>query len=399
MKKVIILGGGNDQVPLIKEFNQRGYSTIVIDYFENPPAKPYVTKHFIGSSHSVEYLESIVSQEKPDVITSIGNDPVIPIIAEVCEKFNFINTPIDYKSSLCATNKELMKSVFVENNIPTSTSFNLTNINLSTLNYPVVIKPKKGTSSRGVFRFDNKNELQVYLNNESNLGNIIAEEFIDGDEISVDCIVVNGKSHVINTTQLFQIPNLESNFSFLYTQSPYTLENNLNKKIEKIAEKIAKAFHIKFGPFFFQAKVNSNEVSVIEMGARIAGGNKAEFIKIVTGYDVIKNSIDLLEGLDGMVPRTSYKSYYSKVHVYGRKGKVNKIEYKVTPSVLEITTLKKAGDILEGGVGAKDRVLSVTVVSDSPEQLKRNRLNFIDSVRILDDENEDLTLREYFYEN
>ena len=42
--KILVLAGGSDQIALINELKSRGHITILVDYFENPPAKKYAEK-------------------------------------------------------------------------------------------------------------------------------------------------------------------------------------------------------------------------------------------------------------------------------------------------------------------------------------------------------------------
>lgn len=37
--KILVLAGGSDQIALIQELKKRGHETILVDYFQNPPAK------------------------------------------------------------------------------------------------------------------------------------------------------------------------------------------------------------------------------------------------------------------------------------------------------------------------------------------------------------------------
>ena len=49
--KILVLAGGSDQIALIQELKSRGNNTIIlIDYFENPPAKKYADQHIVAST-------------------------------------------------------------------------------------------------------------------------------------------------------------------------------------------------------------------------------------------------------------------------------------------------------------------------------------------------------------
>ena len=43
--KILVLAGGSDQIALINELKSRGHEVVLVDYFDNPPAKSYADKH------------------------------------------------------------------------------------------------------------------------------------------------------------------------------------------------------------------------------------------------------------------------------------------------------------------------------------------------------------------
>ena len=162
-RNVIVLGGGLDQLPLILELNNRAYKVILIDYFQNPPAKSYCFKHYVHSSYDYDFVLKIVEMEKAIFLTSIANDPVLPIIARISEEKN-LPAFYTYVTSLWATDKKLMKSLFVSCNIPTAEQFVFSELNDIHISKPLVVKPKSGTSSKDVYKFTDKQQLLTYIN-------------------------------------------------------------------------------------------------------------------------------------------------------------------------------------------------------------------------------------------
>ena len=57
---ILVLAGGADQIALIQELRSRNVQNIVlIDYYENPPAKKYADKHVVASTLDVEAVKRI----------------------------------------------------------------------------------------------------------------------------------------------------------------------------------------------------------------------------------------------------------------------------------------------------------------------------------------------------
>ena len=66
--KILVLAGGSDQIALLKELSVRGHDTILLDYYENPPAKQYADKHIVASTLDVEKVKQVCIEEKVDLI-------------------------------------------------------------------------------------------------------------------------------------------------------------------------------------------------------------------------------------------------------------------------------------------------------------------------------------------
>ena len=89
-KTILIFGGGENQLTLIKSAKERGYYTIVIDPNENAPGKLeadafeiVAPKDFIGTCKVVE------KYNVNGIATAQMENPLL-LMAQVAEKYNFI---------------------------------------------------------------------------------------------------------------------------------------------------------------------------------------------------------------------------------------------------------------------------------------------------------------------
>ena len=72
--KIIVLAGGADQIALINELKKRGHKTILVDFFENPPAKPYADMHIVASTLDMNAVRDIAIRYKVDMICTACTD-------------------------------------------------------------------------------------------------------------------------------------------------------------------------------------------------------------------------------------------------------------------------------------------------------------------------------------
>ena len=188
MKKAIVLAGGFDQIALIKELKKKAYYVLLLDYFENPPAKSFADIHIQVSTLDYEKVKEIAVHNKVDLVITACTDQALLIAAKISEE---LNLPFYLKSDKASlvTNKKLMKNVMIKNNIPTSqyiVANDLSLIDKTSLNYPLVIKPVDCNSSKGVKKVYNEKMLSEYFSQALALSRdkcVIIEDFVEGEEI------------------------------------------------------------------------------------------------------------------------------------------------------------------------------------------------------------------------
>ena len=71
------------------------------------------------------------------------------------------------------------------------------------ITFPCISKPTDNSGSRGVMLIHNEKELRdavAYSSENGRSGGVIIEEFLQGNEVSVEVMVLNGKPTVLNVT-------------------------------------------------------------------------------------------------------------------------------------------------------------------------------------------------------
>jgi len=295
--KAIVLGGGNDQISLITALKRRGYLVWMIDYNQNPIAKPFADYHIIKSTLNEDEVYNIAADVHPDLIITCCTDQALLVAAKMAEEVG-LYFPISVMQAKLLTNKKWMKKELEESNIPTAKSVIAKEYNasiFSNLSLPVVFKPVDSNSSKGVIRANKKSELEACFNHSvqySRSGEVICEEFIEGTEISIDAYVRNGKSIYLLASILEKLGGNRTDFPICRSISPAPLSNQAQKNVVYILQKIVDAFKLENCPLIVQAMMKGDEIKVIELSARTGGVSKHHLIKFMTGIDVIELFID-----------------------------------------------------------------------------------------------------------
>lgn len=385
MKKAIVLAGGYDQIALIQELKHKNYYVLLLDYLENPPAKSFADVHFQVSTLDYDKVKEISVENNVDLVITACTDQALLIAAKVSEE---LNLPFYLKSDKAAlvTNKKYMKSIMLENNIPTSRYAISSDANLIdkySLEYPLVIKPVDCNSSKGVKKVYNPEMFTEYFAQALSLSRdkcVIIEDYIDGEEISSDFIIQNGKVIFLCSTNSNKI--FEQN-SFTIIQSVYPCVNfEQESQLVCIAQKIVDAFELPDGPLLLQTIWHNDAFYVVEFSERIGGGSKYDFIHQLTGFNIMEYYVNLNLGIDSDIQISKSHEYGLMNYVYAQNGVIEKIsglEELLRKKVInKYYIYKTVGSEISNHCTSSDRVFGYLILADSKEDAN-DRLRICDS--------------------
>lgn len=401
--KILVLAGGSDQIALINELKDRGHIVILVDCFENPPAKSYADKHIVASTLDVDVVKQIASEENVSLVCTACTDQALLTVANVSEQLN-LPCYISYKTALNVTNKSYMKEVMLANNIPTAKYKILDSVDLEVIKVfklPVVVKPVDCNSSKGVKRVDNKDDLEKFLKDAINFSRTrtaIVEEFKAGKEISADFYIENGIAKFLSATTSTKIKNRKS-FTILSSDYPAIDENQKGNLIE-IANNIAAAFQLDNCPLLIQLINENGELNVLEFSARMGGGSKYHLIKVLSGVDIMKKYVDRILGEFPCVLPSKQVEYCKMVYLYCTPGifdKVMGLEELKQEGVIDAYFLyKTAGMQIHGAETSGDRPAGYLITAQTAKELQ-TKLDYADShIAVISDRGVDIMIHGMF---
>ena len=399
---VLVLAGGYDQIALINELKNRGAKVILVDFFDNPPAKKVADKHYKESTLDVLAVKKIAIIERVNLITTACTDQALLTVAQVSEELN-LPCYISYNMANNVTNKSYMKDIMVENDIPTAKYIvlekQMDNINIP-FNYPLVVKPVDCNSSKGVKKVKTDAELKEALDNAlimSRTGKAIVEEFKLGFEVSVDVYVQQGIAKIMCITESKKIKN-ESNFTILKSKYPVSIKMILEQEIQIISDKIADAFNIINGPLLIQLIVGEDSVSVLEFSARMGGGTKYELIKTLSGVDIMKTYVDCIMGINPTIKPIKSHNYVELIYCYCNNGILGSFKgfniMKTEGIIDDYFQYKTTGMKINKAEVSGDRAAGYLISGNNEEDLENKKLIARRTLQVLDCEGNNILINE-----
>ena len=389
MKKALVLAGGLPQIELIQELKRRGYYTILADYYENPIARTYADRFYRKSTLDIPAMREIATTEKVDMIITCCTDQALLTVSTLSEELG-LPCYVNAEMGLAVTNKAYMKEVFKKNNIPTADYQIIKQEESVQLKYPLVVKPVDCNSSKGVVKVETDAQLQVAIQNAKSFSRThtaVVEEFIQGDEISVDAFVRNGKVEILCHSVSYKISSNDK-FIIYKGQYPSPLTGQLYQRMEKIVQQIADAFHLKTCPMLVQMLKRNDDIYVVEFSARTGGCAKYKMIELASGVDVIKATVDVFENKEPVYEIHHSNKVVVNEFVYAKPGEFSCVkgfnECVQEGLLVSYDVLHHAGDTISGVQSSGDRVVAMTYVADSQQDYVEKHNKVVECIKIED---------------
>ena len=300
MKKLAVIGASYLQLPLIRRAKQMGIETHVFAWECGDVGETEADYFYpISIIEKDEILETCI-KIGVDGICSIASDLAVLTVCYVAEKMGLVSNGIE--SSLMSVNKYAMKRAFEQNNVPAA-SCKLAcpgdYPNVDDMHYPLIVKPTDRSGSRGVTRIDSADDdIKSAIDRaieQSLEKKALVEEYVFGEEYSVECISYEGRHTLLSVTKKYTTGN--PHYIETGHLEPADISADVLEKLERVVFRGLDALKVRYGASHTELKINGSEIKIIETGARMGGDMiGSTLVNLSTGYDFVKAVIDISLG-------------------------------------------------------------------------------------------------------
>lgn len=270
-KAVLIFGVGPLQESIIGRAKKMGLYTVGIDPCADATCKDCVDSFEMVPGQDYEAHCVVVEKYSIDAIVTAATDKPLVMMARVAEKYGFPFYSVE--TAQWSTDKFQMKQRFELGGVPHAQGRLISNVEEAEgLIFPVIVKPRDNSGSRGVKLCRSKEELEAAMIEAlevSKHDTILVEEFIEGPEYSIEGLHHDGKSEVIQFTEK-KTTEFPYNVELGHIQPANISEEN-KQKISEIVSKIGKALKFDNCPSHTELKINERGIFVIETSPRLGG--------------------------------------------------------------------------------------------------------------------------------
>ena len=149
----------------------------------------------------------------------------------------------------------------------------------------LILKPVSGTGSRDVVRLD-ASDVSALAGGDTEpqlAFPLLAEQFIEGVEYSVEAFTHAGYHHIVCITEKFK-----DSSSFIESGHlvPARISDELAQSISSYVRRCLSALNVTCGPSHTEVIVNKSGVFIVETHTRVAGDSIPHLAKLATGVDL-----------------------------------------------------------------------------------------------------------------
>lgn len=397
-KKILILGGGANQIPLIQRAKRLGLYVILCDFRPNIEGAKIADVHYCIDTLNVGNVKEVCAKEKPDGILT-NSEPTFISMAQVAQTAGLRCLNIEQT--------ELYKNKFLMREFCQSNGFDIPQYALCgtleeakeafcKINKKCIIKPLDNSSSRGVYSINTIRDLENHFEDcieasSAHNHKVLLEEYIAGTEFTVDsiktekgnrCLAISSKKHyAYNENVAYQLLFENKSDEFDY------------QLLRKVNDALVDATGIPFGLTHAEYKYANGKFYLIEIQAR-GGGNfiATDIVPFISGIDSYTEQIKWSIGEEDEID-FSYDKLSSKcavLHFFdapSNGGVVQSIEgldyLNSLKDKLQYELFFKEGDIISQALDDAHRIGYYILKAENREELDKIMMDISNKFKIL----------------
>lgn len=385
MKKVLVVGGGDYQLPLIKRIMELGHEAYCVD--KNPHAPGFVHATGYKCLDVLDYQGCLQYAKELNIqaVMTYGATLTLPTVSFIGKALGLSALPEEtakisqnkYKIKKCLWDADCnIEGDFCEfSDINTAMAYNYT--------YPCVIKPCDGSGSKGVSIVYSSQELKTALDyafTAARYSQVYVEAFISGEEYSVETFVSESQVYIYAIVKTTFRREASGEISY-----GHRVPSGLDAVQEKlIAEEVSKAIHalgVSMGSVNFDVIISEKDQKpyIIDCGIRV-GQNLigSHLVPLSRGVCVLDNTIAQALGESVDATPKFEKCIATRLLIY-RPGIIKKIrplmDLKGKKSIVDIVIRKQVGERLNPYKEKSDTCGWVIACGATPDEAESNAAN------------------------
>ena len=299
-----MVGAGRHQRRAIGRARELGLRVVAVDRNPDAPGLAAADAAEVVDFTDVAAVVRVGREHEVDGVLTVSADRAVPVVAAVAHALGLPGIGPD--TAHLMTHKVAMRALFADRGVPQPAFAAFRRLTeryaaLDATGVPAVLKPVDSGGQRGVFRIDSMDDLEAHLHAalaESSSGEAIIESFHEGLELNGLALARNGEVEVLTLSDRLRPPGIGFGVGWAHLY-PSTLFGDPLARTEETVITAIHALGLRDGIAFPQVIVSEDGACrVIEVAARIPGGQMADLAWHAVGVDLVEIALRQALGLE-----------------------------------------------------------------------------------------------------
>jgi biotin carboxylase len=303
---VLFVGAGRHQRRAILRVRELGCRVVGVD--RNPGA-PGLAEADVAEPVDFTDVPAVVEvarRHAVDGVLTVSADRAVPVVAAVAEELGLPG--IGVSTAHLMTHKIAMRRTLADAGVPqprfaAARDRASARAAVEAVGLPAVLKPADSGGQRGIFYLESADDVDAHLHAalaESPSGEAIVEGFHDGLELNGIVVARAGEAVLLTLSDRLRPPGIGFGVGWTHVY-PASIYGDTLAEAERIAVHAVHALGLREGIAFPQLIVSDDgSVRVVEVAARIPGGQMADLVRHAVGVDLVE--VALRQALGEPVP-------------------------------------------------------------------------------------------------
>ena len=388
MTTVLFVGAGRHQLRAIEQARARGLRVAAVDRNPDAPGLSVADVGEVVDFTRADAVLDVARRERIDGVLTISADRAVPVVAAVAEALGLPGIGTETAHRL--THKLAMRDALAAAGLPQPPHALLRSASdvpaaLDAVRFPAVLKPVDSGGQRAVFRVESRAEVERDLPEaleESPTGVALVEEYVEGIELNGIVIARGGEPALVTLSDRLRPPGIGFGVGWIHVYPPSIPPDQL-ELAERVAVESVRALGLRDAIAFPQLiAAPDGSVAVVEVAARIPGGQMADLVRHAVGVDLVE--VALRQALGEEVPDELALPRFSQplaIRFFtaspgplptGRVVRIGSLdEVLASEGVVQADTYLQLGETIRPVRRDGDRRGYVIAVADTPEEALR----------------------------
>jgi biotin carboxylase len=296
-RTILFVGAGIHQRRAIVQARELGLRVVAVDGDAGAAGLREADVAEVLDIRNVEALVELGRRHGVAGVVTISADRAVPIVAAVAEELGLPG--IGTETAHVMTHKVAMRWLLGERGVPQPRFAAVRTLHeayaaAETVGFPAVLKPADSGGQRGIFRIESVDDLERHLHAalaESATEEAIVEGYHEGLELNGLAVAREGEVQLLTLSDRLRPHGVGFGVGWIHVY-PATIYGAALEEAERVSVAAVSALGLENGIAFPQVLVTGPaEVLVVEVAARVPGGQMADLARHAIGVDIVEIAI------------------------------------------------------------------------------------------------------------